>query len=51
MPAPFDFKGCDPDFINVDLTATKKFGKLELGAVAYASTDLTHPIASYQKQS
>jgi hypothetical protein len=51
MPAPFGFKGCNPDFINVDLTATKKFGKWELGAVAYGSTDLTSPIASYQKQS
>jgi hypothetical protein len=50
-PAPFGFKGCNPDFINVDLTATKKFGKWEFGAVAYGSTDLTSPIASYQKQS
>jgi hypothetical protein len=50
-PAPFGFKGCNPDFINVDLTATKKFGKWELGAVAYGSTDLTFPTASYQKQS
>jgi Putative MetA-pathway of phenol degradation len=50
-PAPFNFNGCNPDFINVDLTATKKFGKWEFGAVAYGSTDLTPPIASYQKQS
>jgi hypothetical protein len=50
-PAPFAFNECDPDFINVDLTATKKFGKWEFGAVAYGSTDLTRPIASYQKQS
>jgi hypothetical protein len=50
-PAPFEFKGCNPDFINVDLTATRKFGKWELGAVAYASADLTRPIAGYQKQS
>ena len=50
-PAPFGFKGRNPDFINVDLTATKKFGKWEFGAVAYGSTDLTSPIASYQKQS
>jgi hypothetical protein len=50
-PAPFGFNGCNPDFLNVDLTATKKFGKWEFGAVAYASTDLTRPIASYQKQS
>jgi Putative MetA-pathway of phenol degradation len=50
-PAPFGSKGCNPDFINVDLTATKKLGKWELGAVAYGSTDLTSPIASYQRQS
>jgi len=50
-PAPFAFNACNPDFINVDLTATKKFGKWEFGAVAYGSTDLTRPIASYQKQS
>jgi hypothetical protein len=49
--APFGFNGCNPDFINVDLTATKKFGKWEFGAVAYGSTDLTRPIAGYQKQS
>lgn len=50
-PAPLSFSGCNPDFINVDLTATKKFGKWEFGGVAYGSTDLTRPIASYQKQS
>jgi hypothetical protein len=46
----FSFYGCNPDFINVDLTATKRFGKWEFGAVAYGSTDLTSPIATYQKQ-
>jgi hypothetical protein len=50
-PTPLAFKGCNPDFLNLDLTATKKFGKWELGPVAYSSTDLTRPIASYQKQS
>jgi Putative MetA-pathway of phenol degradation len=49
-PTPFGFNGCNPDFINVDLTATKKFGKWEFGPVAYGSSDLTHPIASYQQQ-
>jgi Putative MetA-pathway of phenol degradation len=49
-PAPFGFKGCNPDFLNVDLTATKKFGKWEFGGVAYGSADLTSPIATYQKQ-
>jgi Putative MetA-pathway of phenol degradation len=50
-PGLFDFQGYNPAFRNVDLTATKKFGKWELEAVAYPSTDLWHPIASYQKQS
>jgi hypothetical protein len=50
-PAPFDLNSCNPDFINVDLTASKKFGKWEFGAVAYGNADLTSPIASYQKQS
>ena len=38
-------------FINLDLTATKKFGKWEIGPVAYASWDLSSPIAGYSKQS
>jgi hypothetical protein len=46
-PAPFGLNGCSPDFINIDLTATKKFGKWEFGPVAYGSTDLTRPIAGY----
>src|ERR1700739_1453385 len=50
-PAPFGFNGCNPDFLNVDLTATKKFGNWEFGAVAFGNTDLTSPIAGYQKQS
>ena len=50
-PAPFSFKGCNPDFINLDLTATKTFGSWEFGAVAYGTADLTSPIAAYQKQS
>jgi Putative MetA-pathway of phenol degradation len=37
-------------FINIDLTAIKKFGKWQFGPVAYGSGDLTHPIASYQQQ-
>lgn len=32
-----------PDFLNVDLTATKTFGKWEVGAVAYYATDLNTP--------
>ena len=41
----------NPDFLNLDLTATKKFGKWELGPVAFGSTDLNSPIAGYAKQS
>jgi hypothetical protein len=50
-PPPFGSSGCNPDFLNVDLTATKKFGKWEFGGVGYGSTDLTRPIFNYQKQS
>jgi len=50
-PSPFALRGCNPDFINVDLTATKKVGKWEFGPVAYGSSDLTRPIAGYLKQS
>jgi Putative MetA-pathway of phenol degradation len=49
-PAPFGFNGCNPDFINIDLTAVKKFGKWQLGPGAYGSSDLTRPIAGYQQQ-
>ena len=41
----------NPNFLNVDLTATKKFGKWEIGPVGYYSTDLNSPLAGYQKQS
>ena len=50
-PAPFSQNGCNPDFLNLDLTATKKFGQWELGPVAFGSTDLNSPIASYARQS
>jgi hypothetical protein len=50
-PAPSDLHGCNPDFLNVDLTAVKKIGKWQLGAVAFGSTDLSQPIPTYQKQS
>lgn len=41
----------NPNFLNIDLTATKKFGKFEIGPVAYYSTDLNNPVPYYQKQS
>jgi len=31
------------DWVNLDLTATKKFGKFEVGAVGFGSTDLNGP--------
>lgn len=40
-----------PAWFNVDLTATKKFGKFEIGPVAFGSTDLSTPYVGYQKQS
>lgn len=43
--------GFAPDWANIDLTATKKFDKFEIGAIAYGSTDLTSPTAGYLKQS
>jgi hypothetical protein len=42
--------GCNPDFANIDLTAARKFGKWEVGAVTYGSTDLTSTRATYLKQ-
>jgi hypothetical protein len=50
-PFPFVSQGCNPDFINLDLTATKKFGKWEIGPVAYGSWDLSTPVFGYLKQS
>lgn len=38
-----------PDYLNLDLTATRKFGKWQIGAVAFGSTDLTGP-ADYRRQ-
>ena len=39
-----------PDWLNLDLTATKTFGQFELGAVAFGSTDLSSPSRSYLRQ-
>ena len=47
----FPHNGCNPNFLNVDLTATKRFGKWELGPVGFYSTDLSTPVPAYQKQS
>ncbi len=40
-----------PDYVNLDLTATKKFGKFEFGPVAFASTDLPTNVIGYRRQS
>jgi hypothetical protein len=42
---------CNPDFVNLDFTATHKFGKFEIGPVAYASWDVSTPISGYARQS
>jgi hypothetical protein len=43
--------GCNPDWLNLDLTATHKFGKWELGPVAFGSWDLSTPVTGYLRQS
>jgi len=50
-PSPFALNGCNPNFVNLDLTATKKFGKWEIGPVAFGSWDVSSPIAGYLEQS
>jgi len=47
----FPSNGCNPHYMNIDLTATKTFGKWELGPVGYYSNDLSTPISGYEKQS
>ena len=39
-----------PDYLNLDLTAARKFGKWQLGAVAFGSSDLPTGVASYRPQ-
>lgn len=41
----------NPDFLNLDLTATKRFGRLEVGPVGFFSSDLNSPGQAYKKQS
>jgi hypothetical protein len=42
---------CNADFVNLDMSATHKFGKWEIGPVAYASWDVSTPVAGYGRQS
>ena len=52
FPCPGSFAvGCNPNFVNVDLTATKRFGNWEFGPIGFYSTDLSTPIPGYPKQS
>lgn len=46
----FAEKSVYPDWFNLDLTMTKKFDKLEIGAVAFGSSDLSSPTAAYLRQ-
>jgi hypothetical protein len=39
-----------PNYLNLDLTATKRFEKLEVGAIAYGSMDTSTPFRGYAKQ-
>lgn len=40
-----------PAWFNYDLTALKKIGKWQFGAVGFGSTDLNSPFSGYEKQS
>lgn len=40
-----------PSWTNYDLTATKTFGKWEIGLIGFGSADLSRPNAAYRKQS
>ncbi len=42
--------GCNPNFLNVDLTATKQFGKWELGPIGFYATDISTPVPGYNMQ-
>lgn len=40
-----------PNWLNLDLTASKRFGSLEIGAVAFGSTDISRPaIPVYRRE-
>ena len=40
-----------PAWLNYDLTATKTFGKWEIGPIAFGSADLSSPYYGYARQS
>ena len=39
-----------PDYLNLDLTATRKFGRWQVGAVAFGSIDLPTRVVGYRPQ-
>lgn len=39
-----------PDYLNLDLTVTKKFGKWQVGPVAFGSVDLATNVVGYRQQ-
>jgi hypothetical protein len=41
----------NPDYLNIDLTATDSFGKWSVGPVGYYSTDTSSPYGGYARQS
>ena len=43
--------GCNPNFINIDLTVGRSFGKWQVAWVGFGSSDLNSPVLGYQKQS
>ena len=43
--------GCNPNFINIDLTVGHSFGKWQVAWVGFGSSDLNSPVLGYQKQS
>ena len=44
-------RACNPNFLNVDLTGTKRFGKWELGPIGFYATDISTPMRGYNRQS
>jgi hypothetical protein len=49
--APTGVVGCNPNFLNVDLTVGHSFGKWQVAWVGFGSWDVSEPILGYQKQS
>ncbi len=50
IPLQSESRQTAPEYANLDLTLTKIMDKLEIGAVAFGSTDTTRPFSQYRKQ-